>query len=307
MYSVSTSWNGLQAASGEAILKEIQDTGCRYLELGFSMSRKKVEQIQRSRFQYMLKISSVHNYCPVPVDSDPAVFTPDYYSLSSPDRQERRRALDLTIQTLHWAKELDAQAVIIHGGRVEIPEHTRELIALHQSAGPQSEEYQKLKNTMVKTREERKTPFLMSLVRSLDELISEAERLNIQLCLENRFYYREIPSFEEIGDIFADFKGARNLHNWHDVGHAEVRDRLGLEKHQEYLKAYQDTMFGIHLHDVRVMQDHLVPGQGDFNFKGLNPYLKHNTIKVIEVHQPATGEDIKKGIEFLDKTIVQPE
>ena len=58
---------------------------------------------------------------------------------------------------------------------------------------------------------------------------------------------------------------------------------------------------GIHLHDIKGTQDHLAPGMGEFDFISLKPFLKRNTIKVIEVHQPATKDQLKMSITYLNK------
>jgi hypothetical protein len=38
---------------------------------------------------------------------------------------------------------------------------------------------------------------------------------------------------------------------WHDVGHAEVQQRLGFASHEGWLSQFKDRMVGVHLHDIR--------------------------------------------------------
>jgi sugar phosphate isomerase/epimerase len=57
----------------------------------------------------------------------------------------------------------------------------------------------------------------------------------------------------------------------------------------------------MHLHDVLNGQDHLVPSRGELDFSQFKPYLKQNTLKVMEAHQPSAAEELAKGREFLER------
>lgn len=141
---------------------------------------------------------------------------------------------------------------------------------------------------------------MSAIKRSLAQLIKRAITLDLMLCVENRYYYREIPSITEIGEFIQEFSGCKNFGYWHDVGHAQVNDNLGLEKHSEFLKKYHQYIVGMHIHDIDGGQDHLVPGMGNFDFTVLKPYLKKNTIKVLEIHPPANAEQVKAAVSYLN-------
>ena len=56
------------------------------------------------------------------------------------------------------------------------------------------------------------------------------------------------------------------------------------------------------MHDIiGVIDDHRAPGSGTFDFRRLKPYIREDLIKVLEIHEPASADDILNGVENLDK------
>ena len=162
---------------------------------------------------------------------------------------------------------------------------------------------QDFKNYMITERNKKKGSCLTYVIKSLEELVPYAKQRNIALGLENRYYYREIPIFEEFEEIFSHFK-YWDLYYWHDVGHAEVFERLGLCRHKDLLERFADRLLGVHLHDIiGIMNDHRVPGSGTFDFNMIKPYLSKDTIRVMEVHQPADIDGIRSGAEHLHRIL----
>ncbi|NIS46468.1 MAG: hypothetical protein GWN76_11420, partial [candidate division Zixibacteria bacterium] len=48
-------------------------------------------------------------------------------------------------------------------------------------------------------------------------------------------------------------------------------------------KANAAWLIGVHLHDAIGLDDHIPPGSGEIDFAALKPFLKADTIKVIEL------------------------
>lgn len=298
---LSTSWNAYRYNEGRGIVSEIKGLGFSEIELSFNLTEKIVSDIAQFEQDKQIKVLSLHNFCPIPAGIKREEALPDYYSIASEDEENRQAAVSQTKKTIDTACILGARAVVLHCGRVEIPDRTRQLISFYSQGLKDSREFKDLRRESIKERKSCSKPFFENTLKSLDEINRYAQKNGMLLGVETRFYYREIPSLEEIDTIFKKFKDS-NIFYWHDTGHAQVMQNLGFYEQGEYLERYGDMMLGIHLHDVMGCRDHIAPFKGEFEFSRLKPYLKKDTIKIIEAHHPAAGRDLQDGRELLEKT-----
>ncbi len=297
--ALSTAWNSLHYNQAKGLISQIKGLGFDAVELNFNLTSLMVKEISSLVKKGEIEIVSLHNFCPIPQGIERNKALPDYYSLGSLDKEERKKAIKYTKRTIDTAGDLNAKAVVLHSGRVEVADLTLELIRLYNHAKKATREYKELLNRMLKERKEKVKTYFENTLKSLEVLNRYAQSKDILLGLENRFYYREIPSFEEIRTILNAFKGA-NIFYWHDTGHAQVLENLGFTRHKEYLKLYSDYMVGIHLHDVSGTSDHQAPNQGEIDFKIFKHYIKKDTLKVIEAHHSATEKEIIESKKYLE-------
>lgn len=299
MYSLSTAWNSSKHNSGAELVNEIKALGFDTIELNFKLTRPMVDEILSLVRDGAIKVSSLHNICPLPDEISPEKASPDYYSLASLDEEIRKKAVGAAKSTIDHAAMLKAAAVILHAGRVEVKDRTRELAASFAD----KDKREAVRARMIEERAQKRGGHLASAMQSLRDLVPHAKEAGIALCVENRYYYREIPVIDEFEQIFAGFKPGEVFY-WHDVGHAEVFERLGLCRHKDLLQKFAGRLKGVHLHDIiGLINDHNAPGCGTFDFSAVAPYLRPDTLKVIEAHEPATGDEICRGVELLTKIL----
>lgn len=297
--AISTSWNSFIHTQGIKIIEEIKTLSFKEIELNFSLTSQILDEIASTVKDSDIKIVSLHNFCPIPEGLDRLKALPDYYSLASLDGDERKKAIQQTKLTIDTAAKLGAKAVVLHCGRIDIPDDTKKLIYLHRQGLKDSKDYKETLEKMFKNRSRYALKHFSHTLKSLDILNKYAQEKDVYLGIENRFYYYEIPSLEEIGKILTKFKGS-SIKYWHDTGHAQVQENLGILKHLEFMELYKDDLLGIHLHDVKDTYDHLAPSKGEFDFRLISSYIKKETIKVMEAHQPATASDISEAKFYLE-------
>ncbi|OGW75737.1 MAG: hypothetical protein A2Z72_02450 [Omnitrophica bacterium RBG_13_46_9] len=296
-YSLSTAWNYRKHRDAKGMADEIKSLGFDSVELNFALTESQVNDFVKLRDSGYIKISSTHNFCPLPNGAEPSIASPEYYSLSSLEDNERSLAVKFTKRSMDIAKRLGAPALVLHLGSLRIKDRTTKLFtALNRS------ELEKAKREALHERTMQAKPFLDKAKESLEDLLRYAERIDLSIALENRYYIRELPSLEEFKIIFELFD-SKHLGYWHDTGHAQIYENLYIHKHEDYLEALSNNLIGVHLHDIIMFDDHRAPGCGEFDFKRLRPYLKPGTIKVIEAHRKVAAGEIKVSLSYLKRVL----
>jgi len=184
--SLSTSWNAFRYEQGDGLLSEIKELGFEQIELSFNLTGGLLGDIEQGLKKSGLRVSSVHNFCPAPDEIKREHALPDCYSLASPNPEERGLALKYSKRSIDTASRLGAQAVVLHCGRVEIPDKTRELINLLTQGQKDSPEFKAIKNAAIEERARRIEPFFANTLNSLEELARYAGVYSVFYTLGNK-------------------------------------------------------------------------------------------------------------------------
>jgi len=301
MLGISTCWWFNRVSGGEEIISDILDLGLSGVELEYRISNAFFQQM-KGKLKRELTVLSIHNFFPIPEGIPPEKGSGNLFLLSSTDSDERSRAVRYSIRTIEHAHELGARAVVFHLGKVDMPVPTPDFRRLYRSGKIGEKEGLGFIEKQKRIRKASKKKNLDAVLLSLEELNREAEKRGVFLGIENRYSFHEIPDLEEIGLILQVFKGG-NIGYWHDVGHAQAQENMGLGSQRDLCEAYAEEMIGIHFHDIRGLDDHLAPGQGEMDYNQIKPFMKPSIIKVLEVHPKVKRRALVEGIRFLKKAI----
>ena len=301
MLSFSTSWNRPRHRSGEALAEELLGMGIHTIEFGHGLPITLVEGLIRAVDRGDLRVSSVHNFCPHPVEVRGS--SPDCYEFTSHRERDRRRAVRLTQQSLQLAERVGAAVVVLHGGRARPLPVYRETFKLVEQGKYLTKEFGKFKVEMVRKREQMGPHFVQRLQEALDEILPQARKAGIVLGIENRERYEDVPSEREIPDLLDRYEEPY-LGYWHDFGHAQIKQNLSFLHHQQWLERIGSRAVGCHLHDVLwPHEDHLPPGAGSIDFSKLIPLLPVGIPVVFEMSPEIEKEAVVKAWKMWQERI----
>src|SRR5205807_2492969 len=196
MIAFSTCWNSGRHTDGAEMLREIVDLGFDRIELGHGIRISLMPGIQKMFESGKVKFSSLHNFCPLPIEVLHA--SPDCYQFSSPYGRERERAIKQTFQTIDFAERLGAPFVVMHLGEVPMKPVTDSLIKLIRKREQFSHKYVRQKIRAVEKREALSPGYLERVKDCLRRIVEYAAEKKVKLGIEGRRGYEEIPSEREL-------------------------------------------------------------------------------------------------------------
>lgn len=281
------------------MLREIRELGFEYAELSHGTRITLLPGIFEAVDAGEIKISSLHNFCPLPMGVNNSA--PNLYQFSAERPRERELAQRYTIKTLETAARLKAPLVVLHLGSIEMKNHTHKLLEMVERGEKASAKYERLCADLDEKREARKGPFFERTKELLKQLLPEAQSRGITLGAENREALEELPFESDFQFLFRELNSP-TLAYWHDTGHAQIKENLGFIVHRMHLESLREHLFGFHIHDVQFPgRDHCAPGSGTVDFAALKPLVKPSHIKVFEFSPSLTPEEVSAGADHVKK------
>ncbi len=285
------------------MLREIKELGFDEVELGHGIRISLMPGIQEMFDAGEVRFSSLHNFCPLPVEVMHA--SPDCYLLSTSQARERDRAIKQTLQTIDFAARLEAPFVVLHLGEIPMGPITDSLIKMTKEGKLLSREFVQKKLDAVKKREELAPPHIDRVRDALKPIAEYAKEKGVRLGLEGRRGYEEIPSEREFPMLLNELDPSVCGY-WHDLGHIQIKENLFFLNHEDWVKQTADRTFGCHVQDcIWPAQDHQVPFAGDVDLERLVPLLPKTCTMVWELSPRKTAVEIRRGLEKWKETFGQ--
>ncbi len=279
------------------MLREIRDLGFGWAELSHGIRISLVPGILEAVAAGEIKISSLHNFCPLPMGVTHAA--PNIFKFTSPDHRERENAYRHSIKTIELAAKVKAPIVVLHMGRIEMKKYTDTLLDLVEKGLDKSEQYAQAREALFKERQRGRDEAMARASEMLKRLAEKAEDCGLRLGIENREALEEIP-LEADFPLMLQEADRPGVGYWHDTGHAQIKQNLGFLNHAIHLQTMAPRLLGFHVHDVQFPgRDHCAPGTGTIDYAALKPMVKPEHVKVFELHPSLKPEEVQRGAEHI--------
>jgi sugar phosphate isomerase/epimerase len=281
------------------MLREIRELGFEYAELSHGTRISLVPGILEAVEAGEMKISSLHNFCPLPMGVMHAA--PNLYQFSAERPRERELAERYTVKTIQFAVRVKAPVVVLHSGSIDMKDYTDKLLDLAGQGEKAAIKFAKLCAEADLKREAKKGPFVERVNETLKRLLPVAEEQGIKLGIENRQALEELPVESDFQFLFRELRSP-NLVYWHDTGHGQIKENLRFIHHAMHVESLRQHLYGLHVHDVQFPgRDHCAPGTGMIDFAALKPLIKPEHVKVFELSPGLKVEEVKQGVEHLKR------
>jgi len=296
--SLSTSWCSSRHNDGYAMALEMAGLGFDHIELSHGIRITLVPGILKAVEDGVVRIGSTHNFCPLPTGVTHAA--PNLFQPSSPEHQEHDQWLRHTRRSIDFAAQVKAHVLVCHLGSVGFfwfnPADRLEAYARrHPGANlPADPAYQALLRKALARLRKKMGPFWERTRTSVNEILGYAAQKGVRLGFENREAFDELPLDEDYAGFLAGLPPIAPAGYWHDTGHADIKERMGLLDHRAHLEQLAPRLIGFHLHDVNADgHDHQGLGRGKIDFPMVSRFWRPEHVLVIELSPRVSVDDVK--------------
>ena len=298
--ALSTCWCSHRHTDGFEMAREMAGLGFEYIELSHGIRISLVPGILKALEEGLVKISSVHNFCPLPtgvMHAAPNIFLP-----TSSDQGEIASWIRYTRRTIEFAAQVKADRIILHCGKTPFSWFDPGKTLKRYRSGKNRRElstdprYSRILEKCLDKVMRKKARYMNHLRSSLETVIPLARERGIRLGLENRESLVELPLDAEMAPFLDKMGRSGVVGYWHDTGHARLKEILGIISQERLLSENQNRLLGFHLHDVDAHErDHQPIGTGAIDFKKIASYFRPGQVLVLEMSPRLSEEQVTES------------
>jgi sugar phosphate isomerase/epimerase len=291
------------------MLEEIRALGFESVELSHGIRITLVPGILRAVEEGIVRISSTHNFCPLPMGVTQAA--PNLFEPSSANEREREQWLRHSKRSIDFAAQVRAPVIVCHLGSIKFSwlnpaRKVRKYLREHPDAGRARDDasYQALLSKSLMKVRKQQPPFWTRVVANVRELIEHARAKGVKLGFENREKFEELPLDDDFAEFLDSLPADAPVGYWHDTGHAELKERMGLRPQRVQLEQLARRTIGFHLHDVSADgRDHQPVGSGQIDFDMVSGFWRPEHVLTLELSPRATVDDIRVSKQRIEARV----
>jgi len=305
--ALSTSWNSFRHTDGLEMLREIAGLGFTHAELSHGIRIVLLPGVIRAVEEGVIKISSTHNFCPLPTGISQAA--PNLFQPSVLEHREHEQWVRHTKRSIDFAKQMHVKVLVMHLGSVPFwwlnPANTlKNFVRKNPTVTvPDDKGYRDLLTKCCERLRKRMVPYWAQVKGSIEEVRAYALERGISLGLENREKFDELPFDDDFPALLEGLVQPNTCGYWHDTGHAEIKQSMGMMDHRLHLEKNASRLLGFHLHDVTPDgKDHQGIGTGRINFNMISEFWRPKHLLTLELSPRVQLENVvssKQRIEEL--------
>lgn len=289
------------------MLQEMAALGFGCVELSHGIRITLVPGILRALEEGVVRVTSTHNFCPLPMGilhAAPNVFEP-----SRAHVQEHDQWLRHTRRSIDFAAQVGARVLVMHLGSVRFfwsnpSAKLRDYRRRHGSGDVRDDrKYTKLLGKAVAKLRARIDPYWAQVLASLEEIRDYALEKGVAIGCENRERFEELPVDEDFPGLFESLPTPHPCGYWHDTGHAHLKQAMGLLDHRAHLQRNAERLLGFHLHDVAGEDDHVPIGDGEIDFDMVSEFWRPHHLLTLELGPRVTPQQVVDSREAIEGLI----
>jgi sugar phosphate isomerase/epimerase len=254
-----------------------------------------------------IKISSTHNFCPLPTGISQSA--PNLFEPSAREHREHEQWLRHTKRSLDFAAQMKSRVLVLHLGSVKFvwfnPARKLKAFIRHNPTItiPDDKAYQAVLKKACGKMRVKMGPAWQQVQASIEEIRVYALERGVKLGFENREKFEELPTDDDFGTLIDGLTQPHTAGYWHDTGHADIKQSLGLLEHRHHLEKNASRLLGFHLHDVSADgKDHQPIGAGRIDFKMISGFWRPAHLLTLELSPRVKVEEVvesKQRVEAL--------
>ena len=279
------------------MLQEMAGLGFGHVELSHGIRISLVPGILQALDEGTVRVSSMHNFCPLPAGVTHAA--PNLFEPSSREPREHAQWIRHTKRSIDFAAQVGSPVLVCHLGSVLFfwfnpAGSIRRYRQKHPDATPANDaEYAALVARCMAKLRKRMVPYWERTLSSVKEIAGYAKEKGVRLAFENREKFEELPLDADFQDLLGAVPADAPASYWHDTGHAQLKQDMGLLDHRQHLERNASRLAGFHLHDVDAGgHDHQPVGAGHVDFKMVSGFWRPEHHLTLELSPRVSAYDV---------------